>query len=361
MYVLRLRHEGRQRWVTIGRHGDPWTADLARREAQRVLGLSAQGLDPTLPRERAKDLPTVATFAERYMTEYGEAHLKASSRELYRFNLDNHILPALAKLRIDRVQRADVEALHLKLRAKPVAANRVLSLLHSMFERAEAWALRPLNSNPASGIRYYKERRRVRFLTPEEWARLGQTLTELDGKDSPFVLAGFRLLALTGCRCSEIFRLRWEEVNLERGVLNLRDSKTGPKTVQLSAAAIRILEGIPKVAGNPYVIVGWRVGEPYRGETMTWQRIRKKAGLPDVRIHDLRHSFASVAISHAGATLALVGGALGHTAASSTQRYAHLAQDPVRATSDATASLITNWMGTPAPTGSLVAFRRKRS
>jgi integrase len=362
VYVLRLRQDGRQRWVKIGHHGDPWTPETARREAQRVLGLAAAGKDVTLPRERAREQPTMKAFAERFMGEYAAAHLKPSSQEVYQFIIDNHVVPALGKLRVDRVQRADVEALHLKLQATPTAANRTLVLLHGMFERAEAWGLRPQNSNPAQGIRYYRERKRSRFLSAAEFARLGQTFRELEGRESPFVLAAFKLLMVTGCRCSEIFRLRWDEVDLDRGVLNLKDSKTGPKTVALSEAALVILGGLPRVAGNPYVIVGWKHGQPYFGETKTWARIRTKAGLDDLRIHDLRHAFASVAISNSGASLALVGGALGHSSSASTGRYAHLAQDPVRAVSETTAGLITEWMGKPAPgPAQIAAFRRKRS
>jgi len=360
VYVLRLRQDGRQRWVKIGHHGDPWTPETARREATRILGLAAGGVDVTLPRERARALPTMKEFAGRYMTEYGTAHLKASTQEIYQFNIDNHVIPTLGKLRVDRVQRADVEGLHLKLKATPTAANRTLALLHAMFDRAEAWDLRRQNTNPARGIRYYRERKRTRFLTAAEFARLGATLRQLEGAESPFVLAAFRLLIVTGCRCSEIFRLRWDEVDLERGVLNLKDSKTGPKTVALSEAAITILEGLPRVAGNPHVIVGWRHEQPYLGEAKAWERIRTRAGLEDVRIHDLRHAFASVAISNSGASLALVGGALGHSSPASTGRYAHLAQDPVRAVSETTATLITQWMGKPGPPSDVLAFRRGR-
>ena len=130
-------------------------------------------------------------------------------------------------------------------------------------------------------------------------------------------------------------------MDVERGVLNLWDSKTGPKTVPLSEPALEILRGLPRLAGNPHVIPGWKTGEPYRGEAKAWERIREAAGLADVRIHDLRHAFASVAISNSGASLALVGGAIGHTSAASTSRYAHLAQDPIRAVSELTAGLIT--------------------
>ncbi|MFI5387811.1 MAG: Calx-beta domain-containing protein, partial [Fimbriimonadales bacterium] len=254
IYVLRLRQDGRQRWVTIGHDGDPWMPETARREAERLLGLKAEGKDVTLVRERAKQLPNLEEFANRFMKEYAAAHLKESSQEVYRFNVDNHIIPALGKRRIDQVVRADVESLHLKLKDKPTAANRVLSLIHNMMDRAEAWALRPLNSNPAQGIRYFKERKRTRSLSPEEFAKLGKVLAELEGKESPFVLAAFRLLMLTGCRCSEIFRLRWDEVDFEHGALNLKDSKTGATApIYISVFSISPAGAAQPIVGSPAV------------------------------------------------------------------------------------------------------------
>ena len=177
----------------------------------------------------------------------------------------------------------------------------------------------------------YKERKRERFLTDEEFNRLGQVLAEMETKDGApaHAVAAIRLLMLTGCRKGEILTLRWEDVDLEANELRLRDSKTGPRTVPMAPSAARILAGLPRLAGNPWVIPGKKPGTHRRNLDDLWKTVRLRAGLNDVRLHDIRHSFASRALA-LGESLPMIAKLLGHTQVQTTARYAHLARDSVQ-------------------------------
>jgi integrase len=225
------------------------------------------------------------------------------------------------------------------------------------------------HNNPAKGIGRYREHRRERFLTSEELARLGDTLREGETiglpyevdetkpkakhapkEDSrramldPFAVAAIRLLILTGARLREILHARWEHVDFERGVIFLPDSKTGKKPIYLSAASLAILAALPHVEGNPFVIPGERAGRPRIDLKRPWAALTKAAGLDGVRIHDLRHSFASIG---AGAShgLPIIGKLLGHTQAATTHRYAHLDADPMRRAAETIGATIAAAMG----------------
>jgi integrase len=204
-----------------------------------------------------------------------------------------------------------------------------------MMNLAEQWGLRPDGSNPARHVRKYREVKRERYLSTQELQQLGRTLAQAqaEGSESPFVLAAIALLVLTGARLTEILTLRWVEVDLERQLLRLADSKTGPKTIYLNDAATNLLRTIPRLADNLYVIAGAKKGARLVNLQKPWRRIRARAGLADVRIHDLRHSFASVAAG-VGLSLPVIGKLLGHTQPVTTARYAHLAIDPIRAASN---------------------------
>lgn len=370
LYVLRLRIDGRQRWMTIGRHGDPWTPDMARSKALELLGATAQGKDPARERETGKATPTLAEFAERYIEDYSQPHKKRASfvgdlsllglvaapegsiRKWERNDNPRTILEALGEMRIDKVERADVTRLHLAWKETPTRANRALALLSHMFTMAEKWGLRPDNTNPCRHVARFKEARRERFLSPAELAQLGDAIATLSQRStlSPFALAAVRLLVFTGMRAGEVLGLTWERVNVGNGTVRLADSKTGAKTVYLGAPALRVLAQLPRVADNPFVIVGANAGAPLTlwGLEQVWQRVRTTAGLPDVRLHDLRHSFASVAAAR-GQSLTVIGALLGHSHVETTNRYAHLAADPLRAASDAVALEIAAAMEPNAP------------
>jgi integrase len=211
-----------------------------------------------------------------------------------------------------------------------------------MMNLAEAWGLRTDGSNPVRHVKRYPERKRERFLTREELQRLGAVLADAQatGAETPFVLAAVGLLILTGARLTEILTLKWDYVDLQGQVLRLPDSKTGAKLIYLNAAAINLLRTMPRMAGNPYVIAGKKRRARLINLQKPWRRLRAKAGLGDVRIHDLRHSFASVAAG-AGMSLPMIGKLLGHSQPQTTARYAHLAADPIRAASDLIGAEIT--------------------
>ena len=201
-----------------------------------------------------------------------------------------------------------------------------------MFSMAEVWSWRPDGSNPCLHIKRYKEEKRERFLSAEEFARLGRVLDEIlrDGSETRSAVVAIRLLMLTGCRLSEIQKLRWEHVDLEAGELRLPDTKTGGRAVPLAPSAVQLLESLPRDEKNPWVIPGRKPGRHLTDLQHPWRRIREKAELDDVRIHDLRHSFASRALA-LGEGLPMIGKLLGHTQVQTTARYAHLARDTVKA------------------------------
>ena len=335
-YVLKYRAGGRQRWVTIGRHGAPWTPHMARLEARRLLGEVAAGRDPADSRDRGKIAPTVAGLAEHFMQEHVEAKRKPRTAREYRRLFDKIILPALGKRRIIDIARPEIARFHHASRETPYQANRTLALLSKLFNWAEQNGYRPDGSNPCRHVEKYRERRRERFLSESELARLGDVLAmaEREGTETVFIIAAIRLLLFTGARLGEILGLRWEYVDIERACLRLPESKTGQKVLYLNAPAMEVLATLPRVEGNPFVICGEREGAHLVNLEKPWRRIRARAGLDDVRIHDLRHSFASFGAA-GGLSLPMIGKLLGHTQAATTERYAHLAADPVRAANEA--------------------------
>jgi integrase len=197
-----------------------------------------------------------------------------------------------------------------------------------MFNIAERCGLRPNGSNPCRHVEKYAERKRERMLSPAELARLGDALVAYDG--SPYAAAAVKLLVFTGARLGEVLGLRWEWIDFERAEVRLPDSKSGAKTIHLPPPALAVLTELPRIEGNPHVIAGGREGAAWVNLEKPWRAIRKAAGLDDVRLHDLRHAFASVAAS-SGMGLPIIGKMLGHTQAQTTARYAHLANDPVKA------------------------------
>ena len=207
----------------------------------------------------------------------------------------------------------------------------VLELLSRLFNMAELWGIAPESGNPCRFVRKYKQHARERFLSEEEFRRLGRVLGEVEseGKVNPHAVAAFRLLMLTGCRKSEILTLRWEDVDLQAGEIQLRDAKTGARAVAISPSARRVLEALPRVPGNPWLFPGSKPGRHYQNLNIPWRLICARADLNGVRIHDLRHSFASRALA-LGESLSMIGKLLGHKRVETTARYAHLARDSVK-------------------------------
>jgi integrase len=328
-YFLQKRIGARVRWITIGRHGSPWTPETARKEAYRLLGQVADGVAPITKRRDLSTKPTVADAAQLFLAEHG-TRLKPSSFQKYRLVTDGYIVPALGDRLVERIARPDVLKLHAAMSATPPLANYAIAVLSKLMSWAEEHGLRAPQSNPCFHLKKYKENRRQRYLSHDEFARLGAVLEEVEriDRENYFIVAAIRLLLLTGARVGEILALQWQSVDLERQLLLLPDSKTGQKVIRLNAQAADILRQLPRLEGNPYVIVGRRHASPLINLQKPWRRIRHQAQLDDVRLHDLRHSFASVAAASKG-SLPMIGRLLGHSQARTTQRYAHLTDDPV--------------------------------
>lgn len=328
-YFLQRRIGARIRWVTIGRHGSPWTPETARKEAYRMLGQLADGLLPTTRRDDLDTKPTITDTAKSFMTSHG-THLKEGSRIKYQYVIDAYIVPQLGDKLLDSVARADVMKLHTSMAKKPPLANYTVSVLSKLMTWAEEHGLRPLQSNPCWQMKRYRENKRQRFLCDAEYQRLGQVLsqTETINEENLYIVAAVRLLLLTGARVGEIITLQWSWVDLDRQLLVLPDSKTGQKIIRMNGAAVAVLKALPRRDGNPHVICGRREGASLVNLEKPWRRIRAEAGLEDVRLHDLRHSFASVAAAQKG-SLPMIGRLLGHSNTRTTARYAHLADDPV--------------------------------
>jgi integrase len=331
---------GRTSRVKVGPHG-VLTAEQARTEAKKLLGDVAARRDPAESRAKAKAQRTLGSAVALFLDEYVDAKLKPSTAEEYRRLMRLHLAERLRSRPLGAIARADIATLHLKLRDKPYQANRLLAVLSKFFNWAKMQDLRSDASNPCRHIKKYRERKRERFLTECELGRLGQALVnaETEGLASPWVIAAIWLLILTGARHSEIRKLLWSEVDLSRRRLRLRESKTNEKTIYLSDAAVEILASIPRLDDNPHVICGEKIGACLVNLQKPWRRIRQMADLDDVRIHDLRHSFASFAAAR-GHSLQAIGALLGHAQTSTTARYAHLTENGVARTNDDVCALI---------------------
>ena len=340
-YVVQTRIAGKLCWFTIGPHG-PLNPDQARARALEILACAKKGIDPRDADARREAEPSMADLGRRFLEEYVPVHCKPSTREEYRRSVRLFVDPVIGELRVPEVQRKDIAALHHGLRDKPYQANRTLGVLSKMFSLAEVWGWRPDGSNPCRHVKRYKEHKRERFLSPEETERLGQVLREAE-EEMPSAVAAFRLLLLTGCRMSEIRDLRWDYVKDD--CIELPDAKTGGRVVPLGPEARAVLSAIPREEDNPWVIAGRLPGSHLTDLQRPWRRIRKQAGLEGVRIHDLRHSFASRALA-LGESLTMIGKLLGHTQVQTTARYAHLARDSIQtAAARITGSIGGNLLG----------------
>ena len=331
VYMVQTRSGGKSRRVTIGRHG-VLSAEQARRKAAQVIASIKSGGEPARPQSWPDAGPTIAEVADRYLKEHVTVRCKPSTARACRYTLDRYLLPVFGARPLGTIGREEVAALQYRLHKTPIMANRVIDMLSRLFNTAEAWGIAPEGGNPCRFVQKYKERSCERFLSEEEFCRLGRVLDEVEakGRVSANAVAAIRLLMLTGCRRGEIVTLRWEDVDLEAGELRLRDAKTGPRLVALSPAAVRVLSAIPRVVDTPWVIAGRKPGTRIANLNALWLVVRARAGLEDVRLHDLRHTFASRALA-LGESLSMIGKLLGHRKVQTTARYAHLAQDSVKA------------------------------
>lgn len=369
------------RRVTVGKVGVR-TVEEARREALKILAAAASGEDPGEERAEQRRSLSVADLAERFMDEHVAIKRKETTRVLYRGIIDTMIRPDLGTKRLSHLARADVARFHNGHRRHPYQANRALAVLSSMFTWGETVGLVPEGFNPARRIERYPEAKRERFLTDAEIERLGTALREAETIGiqyevdetgpkakhaakpenrrtvfSPHITAAVRLLLFTGARLREILHLRWEHVDLGRGLLLLPDSKTGAKTIVLSAPAMLILQKLDRV--GPYVVPGLDPEKPRHDLKKPWNALIQRADLQGLRIHDLRHSFASVGAG-AGMGLPIIGKLLGHSQAATTARYAHLDASPQRRVTNAIGAHIANAMGEAANEGTAEVLPMRR-
>ncbi len=312
-YIVQYRAGRRSRRMSLG-PSIVLTCEQARTRAISIIAAARNGDDPAAERDAERKTITVKELAERFDKEHVSVRVKETTAKGYRRLIERTILPALGRHRVTEVTRADIAKLHHDLRHIPYEANRCLEVMSKMFSLAEMWGLRPDGSNPRKHIKKYAEEKRERFLSPAELKRVGHVLREMENEaiELASAIGAARLLILTGCRLGEIMTLKWEHVDLAGRALRLPDSKTGAKVVHLGQPAIDVLQGIKKVDKNPWVIVGTLPGARLTDLQPFWQRVRARAGLKDVRIHNLRHTFASTAVA-SGQGLPMIGKLLGHT------------------------------------------------
>ena len=384
-YIVRYRSgSGRSaptKRVTIAKVGKV-SPDQARDVAKNILASVVKGEDPAREKAERRTALTFAKLADHYL-DHVAAKKKPKTHDLYKHMLMAYAVPELGSRRAEDIKSPDIAALHLKMRDKPTTANRVRSVISSMFGWAIAAKVLPKMENPGFGIELYKEAKRERYLTTDELQRLGAAIREAEMEGIPWepdpdkkikhapkaenrrlridptAAAALRLFILTGARLREILHLTWDMVDLERGLLLLPDSKSGDKTIVLNAPAQMVLAELPRV--DRYVIPGKprraAPGRPPESRPRSdlkrpWQLVRKRAGLDAsaenprlrVRIHDLRHTFASIGVG-SSLGLPIVGKLLGHTQSKTTERYAHLDADPLRKASNAIGNTIAAAMG----------------
>ena len=332
VYVAQARGPNGQKRVTVGRH--PLIgAEQARQRAALIITRIKAGEEPVPLPLAAKFAggPTVTDLARRYLDEHVAVRCKPKTARTTRSVVNRHIVPALGRLPLAAVERQHVMELHEKLCETPAMANMTVKTLTHMYALARDWGIAPEDCHPCRSIPMNPKRSRERFLTDAEFTRLGQVLDEVSGKGSRVsagAVATIRLLMLTGCRRNEILTLRWEHVDLDAAEIHLADGKTGARTVHLSPSAVRVFEALLRKPGNPWVIPGNKPGTHMTDIDGSWEVIRTRAGLHDVRIHDIRHSFASRALA-LGEGLPIIARLLGHRRVETTARYAHLARDSV--------------------------------
>ncbi|MDM7956595.1 site-specific integrase [Blastomonas sp.] len=393
-FIVQYDFEGRSRKVTVGTF-PTLTVDQARKKATELLAKVQLGED-VAAKPVAEENPTIAELCDEYLTK-GCGHKKASTKVTDKGCIERHIKPLLGHRRVKDLKRRHIEDFFSAVAAGETAKNEVIDGKRIIVKGGEGAARRTvrlfggiltyaigreyISENPRRGVKIGKDNANERYLYGDELRRLGDALREAEtvglpwqftqgaktkhrpkNADTlrevidPYAIAALRLLLLTGCRLGEILTLEWSQVDLERGFLRLPDSKTGKKDVILGAPALKVLADIPRVKDNPYVIVGEAKGKPRSDLKRPWRRVIAHAGLPGLRLHDLRHSFASMGAA-SGMGLPIVGKLLGHASPSTTARYAHLADDPLRRASDSIANSINAAMGVAPEASNVVQFK----
>jgi len=366
IFVMQARVAGRKRRITVGYHPAISVAQ-AREQALHVLADMRRGTDPVVERKArlraaAAGEMTISQLSAKWLADYVRPKLKPRTVLDYQRLLAQHILPALGHLSVARIDRDDVVRLHVAMERTPRRANYTISTVRALLNFAIDLGLRPPASNPARRIKMYRERARERFLSEPEIGKAADAIEQAEraGKIGPHGAAGLRLALLTGARSGEITAIEWSHVDWQRRLIRLPDSKTNePRTIHLSEAALEVLKTVPRI--GRFVVAGAKPDEPYKNLGRAWIDIREHAGLKDVRLHDLRHSYASLAAGR-GVSLQMIGKLLGHKVPATTQRYAHLARDAVADVSDDIGEAISAAIakGSPPPAKVVKLKRRRR-
>jgi integrase len=351
-FILNYRRklDGKERRITIGSFPD-WSVVAAREEAKRLKREIDGGADPIGEQEESRAAPAVADLCARFLEDYVPRKSPATQRD-YRQQIATDILPALGETKVAAVTFADVDALHRKISKRaPTHANRVAALLSRMFTMAIRWGMR--TDNPVKGIERNAEGKRQRYASPAELTRLTTALTELPDQGAANAV---RLLLLTGARRGEVLAAKWSDFDLGAGVWTKPASTTKQKkthTVPLSDAARQLLGEMQAQANDNAVYLFPARFTPHRLDIDdAWAALRKAVNIPDVRLHDLRHTYASV-LASAGLSLPVIGALLGHATPVTTHRYAHLFDDPLRQATERAAAIITG-----KPSAKVVALKK---
>ena len=337
-FVLNYRIHGRERRYTIGRHPE-MNASASRAEALKLRQQIQKGEDPLAARANERTAPTVGDLAADYLKRYAEIHKRRLSIREDKYMLRAVILPKLARLKADAVERRDIESLHHSFKATPYRANRVLSLLSKMFSLAVEWKWRP--DNPVRGIPRYLEDKRERWLSTDELSRL---LKALKGHPDQLSANAIQLLTLTGARKTEVLAATWDHFDLERAVWTKPSHHTKqkrPEHVPLGSTATELLLSMKRRSEGKHLFPGRIPGEPLKDLKTFWKHLCRKAKIPNARINDLRHTYASHLVS-SGLSLPVIGKLLGHTQPQTTARYAHLADSPLREATNRFAAICEN-------------------
>jgi integrase len=335
-FILNYRtRQGRERRFTIGSFPE-WKTAAARQEAEALKKRIDRGEDPLAEIQAGRDAPTVADLCTRYLEEH--APKKRSEADDKRI-IDTFVLPTMRHLKVAEVTYSDIDGLHRKItkRGTPTRANRVASLLSKMFALAIRWGWRA--DNPAKGIERNTEQKRERYLSGAELDALTRALAEHEDQQGANII---RLLLLTGARRGEVLSATWDQFDLAEGVWTKPGATTKQKTshrVPLSAPARQLLAELHTNTTSAYVFPG-RLGGHREGVRKAWDALCAKAGISGVRVHDLRHTYASL-LASSGLSLPVIGALLGHTQTQTTQRYAHLLDDPLRQATEHVGAIIS--------------------
>jgi len=332
-FVLNFRLHGTEYRHTIGAY-PTWTVQAAREEAKRLRKEIDKGINPVLVRREQREAETVKQLAQRYIDEW--LPRKAPSSQVKdKAMLAHDLLPAIGRLKVADVTVQDIEKLHLAItkRGTPIWANRVIACAKKMFNLSIKWGMR--TDNPCSRLEFNPENQRRRYLLPAEIAALSDALADYPNQNVADVV---RLCLLTGARSGEAMAARWEQFDLTGGTWTKAAADTKQRrlhSVPLSAPALMLLARLREKAESDavYVFPGRKQGQPLATVRHCWKVVTTAAGIRDAHIHDLRHSFASIAAS-GGASLPLIGALLGHSQVRTTARYAHLFDDALRQVAD---------------------------